>query len=127
MFKNLPILDKWSFIQIIFLLILTVGVSFFAIGGCSNSNNGGGGESFPQPEERRSRNGVLETTLEALIATNFIENSQTGEIDQVNTPTYEGSLIGPTLRIKPGDSIQFDLINNLPTNPEQEQKESIST
>lgn len=122
MLNNSPRLDKGGFIQTIFLLILAVGISFFAIGGCSN--NGGGGEGFPQPEERRSRNGVLETTLEALIATNFIENSQTGEIDQVNTPTYEGSLIGPTLRVKPGDSIQFDLINNLPPNPEQERKKA---
>jgi FtsP/CotA-like multicopper oxidase with cupredoxin domain len=90
------------------------------IGGCSN--NGGGGDGFPQPEERHSRNGVLKTTLEALIATNFIENSETGEIDEVNTPTYEGSLIGPTLRITPGDSIQFELKNNLPHNPAQDRK-----
>jgi len=90
------------------------------IGGCSN--NGGGGDGFPQPDERHSRNGVLKTTLEALIATNFIENSETGKIDEVNTPTYEGSLIGPTLRITPGDSIQFDLKNNLPQNPAQDRK-----
>ena len=104
-----------------FVLILGF-ISLSAIGGCGS--NGGGGESFPQPEERRSRNGVLKTTLEARIATNFVENSQTGEIDQVHTTTFEGALIGPTLRVKPGDSIQFDLINNLPSNPEQERKKA---
>jgi len=60
---------------------------------------------------------VLKTTLEALIATNSLENTETGEIDTVQTPTYEGTLIGPTLRVKPGDTIEFNLINNLPPNP----------
>jgi FtsP/CotA-like multicopper oxidase with cupredoxin domain len=107
-------------IVFVYVFILIGSISFLSIGGCSNNGSGGGG--FPQPEERRSRNGVLRTSLEALIATNFIENSETGEIDEVNTPTYEGSLIGPTLRITPGDSIQFGLLNSLPQNPAQDRK-----
>ena len=63
-------------------------------------------------------NGVLTTTLEAILATNSIENSDTGEMDVVETPTYEGRLTGPTLRVNPGDSIQIDLINNFPQNPD---------
>ncbi|MCZ6791648.1 MAG: multicopper oxidase domain-containing protein, partial [Candidatus Dadabacteria bacterium] len=70
--------------------------------------------------EINSRNGVLRTILETLLATNFLENSATGEIDEVNTPTYNGNLVGPTFRIKPGDSIQFDIINSFPPNPENQ-------
>jgi len=79
-------------------------------------------DTFPQPEERKSVNGVLRTILEAFMTTNFIENSETGEMDTIETPTYEGTLIGPTFRVKPGDSIEFDLINNLPPNPDNQRK-----
>jgi FtsP/CotA-like multicopper oxidase with cupredoxin domain len=65
---------------------------------------------------------VLRTILETLIATNFIENSATGKIAEVHTPTYNGNLVGPTLRINPGDSIQFDIINNFPKNPENQRR-----
>lgn len=58
--------------------------------------------------------------METLLATNSLENSATGDIDEVNTPTYNGNLVGPTFRINPGDSIQFDIINSFPPNPENQ-------
>ena len=75
---------------------------------------------FIQPEERKSVNGILRITLEALIGSNKIKNSETSEMDTVNTPTFEGTLIGPTLRVKPGDTIDINLKNSLPPNPENQ-------
>ncbi len=106
-----------NFFQVIGIFSLIALISFWSMGGCSSNNNG---DSFPQPPEINSQNGVLSTTLETIIATNFIENSATGGIDQVNTPTYNEALVGPTLRINPGDSIQIDVVNNFPENPEEQ-------
>ncbi|MEM9925308.1 MAG: multicopper oxidase family protein [Cyanobacteria bacterium P01_D01_bin.50] len=39
--------------------------------------------------------------------------------------SYNGKLVGPTLRVKPGDSIEITLINDLP--PEKHQEEIIRT
>ncbi len=116
--ENLLKVTRTSLLQVIGIFLLIGVISFWSIGGCSSSNNNG--DDFPQPREINSKNGVLRTVLETLLATNFIENSETGELDQVNTPTYNEDLIGPTLRIKPGDSIQIDLINNFPENPEEQ-------
>jgi len=98
-----------NLLQIIAAFILIRAISFWSMGGCSNNGNGDG---FPQPREINSQNGVLRTILETLLSTNFIENSATNEIDEVITPTYNANLIGPTFRIKPGDSIQFDIIKS---------------
>jgi FtsP/CotA-like multicopper oxidase with cupredoxin domain len=106
-----------NLLQIIVTLILIGSISFWSMGGCSKK---GSGDGFPQPREINSRNGVLRTILETLLATNFLDNSATGEIDEVNTPTYNGNLVGPTFRINPGDSIQFDIINSFPPNPENQ-------
>jgi len=105
-------LARANLLQIVAVFILIGAISFWSMGGCSN--NGGSGDSFPQPPEINSRNGVLKTDLETIIATNFIENSETGELDQVTTPTYNGALIGPTLRMKPGDKLRIDLANKFP-------------
>ena len=76
-------------------------------------------EPVVQPEVRQSANGVLSTTLEAALATNSILDVDTGLDKVVETPTYEGRLIGPTLRVKPGDRLEIDVINSFPSNPEQ--------
>jgi len=72
---------------------------------------------FPQPEVINSENGVLETSLEVKLAFNTVEDPVTGEIREIETPTYEGTLTGPTLRVKPGDNMLIDIKNNLPPNP----------
>ncbi|MCZ6555901.1 MAG: multicopper oxidase domain-containing protein [Candidatus Dadabacteria bacterium] len=115
--ENLLKATRANLFQIIGIFILIGSISFWSMGGCTNK---GGGDGFPQPREINSRNGVLRTILETLLATNFLENSATGEIDEVNTPTYNGNLVGPTFRINPGDSIQFDIINSFPPNPENQ-------
>ncbi len=115
--ENLLKATRANLFQIIGIFILIGSISFWSMGGCTNK---GGGDGFPQPREINSRNGVLRTILETLLATNFLENSATGDIDEVNTPTYNGNLVGPTFRINPGDSIQFDIINSFPPNPENQ-------
>ena len=109
---------RQNLLKIVGIFVVIVLLSI--LGGCSKSENNGGGESFPEPEERRSEDGILNTILEVSVAKNFIENTETGELDEVNTPTYEGRLIGPTLRIEPGNSIQISMINNLPENPDNQ-------
>lgn len=61
----------------------------------------------PQPEVRRSADGVLATTL----------TCQSGPVDvggrQLDGHTYEAATPGPTLRLDPGDSLQISLVNQL--------------
>lgn len=97
---------------------VAIVITIVAITNISGCNEGGDGDIFPQPEQRHSRNGILRTNLEAVMALNFLENRDTGELDEVNTPTFERALIAPTFRVKPGDTIEFDLVNNLPPNPD---------
>lgn len=65
---------------------------------------------FVQPEVRNAVNGVLDTTLEVRYA-NATVNGQT-----VNVRTYEGAIAGPTLRVRPGDTLRVNIVNALPPN-----------
>ncbi len=69
---------------------------------------------FPD-EDRRE----LEATLEVKYAKNNIAGCD------VYLRSYNGKLVGPTLRVKPGDSINITLINYLP--PEKDQEKTIRT
>lgn len=64
-------------------------------------------EAFVQPEERVSANGALNTTLHVR-PVHFTD----GPIS-FWTRSYEGSIPGPTLRLKPGDTLNIDLVNEL--------------
>lgn len=70
-----------------------------------------GGAPFAQPSELRSENGVLETTLTVAYAENTIADCR------VRLRSYNGGLVGPTLRVKPGDTLKIKLDNRLPPNP----------
>ena len=74
--------------------------------------------AFPQPEVRRSSHGALETTLHACIAKNKVVDQPSQETRVIHTPTFEGTLTGPTLSVKPGDKLAIDLVNDMPANPE---------
>lgn len=62
---------------------------------------------FTNPEELFSKNGELKVVLEAGYAKNRI-----GE-DPVNLRCFNGKLVGPTLRVKPGDKIRLTLRNTM--------------
>src|SRR5215218_6916016 len=76
------------------------------------------GPAFPQPEVRQAAQGTLLTTLHARIAENTLVDHISGETRLVHTPTYEGTIPGPTLVVHPGDTLAMDLVNDLPPNPE---------
>jgi FtsP/CotA-like multicopper oxidase with cupredoxin domain len=63
-----------------------------------------------EPEARRSANGVLSTTLRVGYA-----YRQIGGV-RLYVRSYESGSPGPTLRIKPGDTLRIKLINDLPPN-----------
>jgi FtsP/CotA-like multicopper oxidase with cupredoxin domain len=69
---------------------------------------------FPQPEDRRSTDGVLRTTLRVAITPTTVVDWPRGVSVAVETSTYEGTIPGPTLRVKPGDVLEIDLPNDLP-------------
>jgi len=73
--------------------------------------------TFPQPEVRESSGGILTTTLHAQIADNMLMDQFSGDQRVVHTPTYEGTIPGPTLSVQPGDTLSIDLVNDLPANP----------
>jgi FtsP/CotA-like multicopper oxidase with cupredoxin domain len=77
---------------------------------------------FPQPHVRRSRNGVLQTTLHACISTKEMldENPVPPQMVEFHPPTFEGTIPGPTLEVKPGDRLSILLANDLPANPANE-------
>lgn len=54
--------------------------------------------------------------MQVLNATNTIKDRATGKFASIETPTYNGTLIGPTLKVKPGDTIKIDLVNDFPPN-----------
>jgi FtsP/CotA-like multicopper oxidase with cupredoxin domain len=76
--------------------------------------------AFPQPQVRRSSHGRLRTVLHGCIATNNVMDPLTGETRRIKTPTFEGTIPGPTLSVEPGDKLSILLINDLPANPTNE-------
>lgn len=63
--------------------------------------------SFQQPAEILSHNGVLSATLVGMKAVNRIGD------DPVYLRSYNGALVGPTLRAKPGDVLRIVVRNDL--------------
>jgi FtsP/CotA-like multicopper oxidase with cupredoxin domain len=66
-------------------------------------------QSLVEPEVRRSVNGVLSTSLRCAHAYRDIGGKH------LYLRSYEGGL-GPTLRMKPGETLKIQLINDLPPN-----------
>lgn len=96
------------------LLVFSLSI-MITLSTCSSDNDVR--VEFPQPATIRSVDGLLQTTMQVLIATNTIKDRATGKFASIETPTYNGTLIGPTLKVKPGDTIKIDLVNDLPRNP----------
>lgn len=72
---------------------------------------------FPQPAVHQSSSGILSLTLRTAIAPNLVTDPTTSETRSIETPTYNGTIPGPTIRVKPGDTMDMLLINDLPPNP----------
>lgn len=87
------------------------GLIVSAITGTSTSAKGSGafvsGRAFAEPRELRSHNGVLKVTLRAQ-KTSFDVSGR-----KVRGFAYDRSYVGPTLRVKPGDTLEITLVNEL--------------
>ena len=69
---------------------------------------------FQNPDEIVSNNGILRATLVLKMAHNTIG------ADPVYLRSYNGKLVGPTLRAHPGDKLLITLKNELPPDPDPE-------
>jgi len=83
-----------------------------ALGFGSSAHSTPFGSYFYEPEVRESGNGFLSTTLRASTVPTVAQG------ETVITSVYEGTFPGPTLRVRPGDFLRVELINDLgqPTN-----------
>jgi FtsP/CotA-like multicopper oxidase with cupredoxin domain len=64
-------------------------------------------QEFVEPEVRASQDGLLDTTLTAGV----LPVQLAGQT--VTASVYEGSFPGPTLRVRPGDTLRVNLVNTL--------------
>lgn len=107
-----------SFTRRRFCVTGVIGAGFMA-SGCTTPANGPD-QGLPQPEVRTSRNGVLDTTLKVKFAPNDIGGQD------IYTRTYEGTVPGPTLRVKPGDVMKIRLVNQLPPNADEGETDDVN-
>ncbi len=67
-------------------------------------------EELVEPEERRSIDGVLSTTLRAAYSYQDVGGYR------LFMRGYDGMFPGPTLRVQPGDLLKIEMFNDLPPN-----------
>ena len=102
------------------LIKLTAGAGVAAVGVAGRglilpwvpTSRAAAGEPLVEPEVRASRDGVLDTALTCSVMSVPVAGGMA--IMRV----YEGTLPGPTLRIRPGDTLRINLVNNLEALPE---------
>ena len=70
-------------------------------------------EPFTQPPLETSKNGKLETQLRVVQA----DVPVPGGVRLEQTRCYNGSVPGPTLRLRPGEELRLKLSNDLPREP----------
>jgi FtsP/CotA-like multicopper oxidase with cupredoxin domain len=78
-----------------------------AVGFGSSAHSTPFGSYFYEPEVRSSANGFLSTTLRAATVPTVAQR------ETIISSVYEGTFPGPTLKIRPGDFLQIELINDL--------------
>lgn len=79
-------------------------------------------QTLKNPEELETRRGPVRggdvnVTLDVKYAENTIYNPATGQSDKVRLRSYNGDLVGPTIRVRPGDTLRVKLQNNLDAEP----------
>ena len=70
------------------------------------------GAPLIEPEIRRAANGEISTALRIGYSYKDIGGYR------LSLRTYEGTVPGPTLRVRPGDRLHIDIVNTLPPNPD---------
>ena len=74
-------------------------------------------ETFVEPLNIQSVNGVLDVTLVLSYLTTTLPNPTTGKRDAVTLRNMYGTIPAPTLRMRVGDLLRIKVFNNLPANP----------
>ena len=69
---------------------------------------------FRNPPEIQSTDQKLDTEFKIDFATNLVYNTAKQQNIRLYHRSYNGQLVGPTLRMKPGDSLFIQLMNQLP-------------
>lgn len=77
--------------------------------------------TLTEPKELSRKTGRVagqdvQVRLEVKYADNQIYNPGTLKADRVSLRSYNGGLVGPTIRVRPGDTLYVTLANNLPKN-----------
>ena len=83
--------------------LAATGTGAIGVGVAATAALASAGDPLAEPPVRQSLDGVLETTLEARAELALGPGRM----------SYEGSVPGPTLRVRPGDLLRIRLINNL--------------
>jgi FtsP/CotA-like multicopper oxidase with cupredoxin domain len=95
---------------------VALGMAGFGVGGRDwnliTPRHAAAAQPLVEPEIRASRDGLLDTTLEASVMA--VDVAGKTAIMSV----YEGSVPGPTLRVRPGDTLRINLVNNLDDLPD---------
>lgn len=73
----------------------------------------------PPPEGKPAKNGVLKQNIDLKYDYNEIYNPRSGSNDSLWLRVYNGSLVGPTLRTNPGDTMEITLNHLLPKEDEE--------
>jgi FtsP/CotA-like multicopper oxidase with cupredoxin domain len=94
-----------------------------AVAGAVAAPEPAGDGGFPQPQTRRADpdTGRLVTRLTAA----FTELAVPG-VGRVVTRAYEGSVPGPTLRVRPGETLEITQVNALPPNTATTRHEDVN-
>ena len=72
-----------------------------------NTGRAAEGGELIEPEVRASKDGLLDTTLEASVMPVPVAGGT------AIMSVYEGTVPGPTLRVRPGDTLRIKLVNKL--------------
>jgi FtsP/CotA-like multicopper oxidase with cupredoxin domain/peroxiredoxin len=79
-------------------------------------------EPFLQPDVIQSANGVLRATFEVVMGSGRIGNDPVSlrnysATDEIKGLKFGAKLVGPTLRVRPGDTMLITLVNSLAVEP----------
>jgi len=82
-----------------------------ALTACRSDSNDVPDETFVEPLELRSKDGLLDITLTLAYLATTIEGTQ------VTLRNMYGTIPAPTLRVRVGDTLRIKVLNRLPPNP----------
>ncbi len=88
-----------------------------ACGGGGDGGSSGPTETFVEPLNIQSVNGVLDVTIVLSYLTTTLFNPDTGKNQSVTLRNMFGTIPAPTLRMRVGDLLRIKIVNSLPPNP----------